>query len=65
MIGCHAEAISDEIVADPGEMADVRWFTKDEVKLALEDRLEGVNIPGSIAIAHHLIKAWAYDTANI
>ena len=65
MIGCHAEAISDEIVADPGEMSDVRWFTKDEVKLALEDKLEGVNIPGPIAIAHHLIRAWAYGTANI
>ena len=65
MIGCHAEAISDEIVADPGEMSDVRWFTKDEVKLALEDKLEGVNIPGPIAIAHHLIRAWGYGTANI
>ena len=65
MIGCHAEAISEEIVVDTGEMADVRWFTKDEVKLALEDKLEGVNIPGPIAIAHHLIKSWAYDTANI
>ena len=65
MIGCHAETITDEIVVDPGEMSDVRWFTKDEVKLALEDRLEGVNIPGPIAIAHHLIKAWAYGTANI
>ena len=61
MIGCHAEAISDEIVADPGEMSDVRWFTKEDVKLALEDRLDGVNIPGPIAIAHHLIKAWAYE----
>jgi NAD+ diphosphatase len=65
MIGCHAEAISDEIVADPGEMSDVRWFTKDEVKLAVEDKLEGVNIPGPIAIAHHLIRAWGYGTANI
>lgn len=65
MVGCHAEAISGEIVADPGEMSDVRWFTRDEVKLALEDKLEGVNIPGPIAIAHHLIKAWAYGTANI
>ncbi|MCZ6538671.1 MAG: NAD(+) diphosphatase [Chloroflexi bacterium] len=65
MIGCHAEAITDEISADPGEMSDVRWFTKDEIKLALEDRLEGVNIPGPIAIAHHLIKAWAYGTANL
>ncbi len=61
MIGCHAEAISEEIVSDPGEMSDVRWFTKEDVKLALEDRLDGVNIPGPIAIAHHLIKAWAYE----
>ena len=65
MIGCHAEAISEEITADPGEMSDVRWFTRDEVKLALEDNLEGVNIPGPIAIAHHLIKSWAYGAANI
>jgi len=61
MIGCHAEAISDEIVSDPGEMSDVRWFTKKDVKLALEDKLDDVNIPGPIAIAHHLIKAWAYE----
>ena len=61
MIGCHAEAISDKIVSDPGEMSDVRWFTKKDVKLALEDKLDDVNIPGPIAIAHHLIKAWAYE----
>ena len=65
MIGCHAEALSENIEADPGEMADVRWFTKDEIKLALENNLEGINIPGPIAIAHHLIKAWAKDTAKI
>tara|TARA_Y100001936_G_scaffold252025_1_gene310135 strand:- start:2796 stop:3770 length:975 start_codon:yes stop_codon:yes gene_type:complete len=65
MIGCHAEALSDDILVDTGEMADVRWFTKEEVKLALEHKLEGVNIPGPIAIAHHLIKAWATGTANI
>jgi NAD+ diphosphatase len=65
MIGCHAEAISDEIVVDEGEMSDVRWFSKDEVLLALEDKLPGVNIPGPIAIAHHLIKSWATGTANI
>ena len=61
MIGCHAEAISDEIVSDPGEMSDVRWFTKEDIKLALKDKLDDVNIPGPIAIAHHLIKAWAYE----
>ena len=61
MIGCHAEAISDKIVSDPGEMSDVRWFTKEDIKLALKDKLDDVNIPGPIAIAHHLIKAWAYE----
>ncbi len=65
MIGCHAEAISGEIVVDEGEMSDVRWFSRDEVLLALEDKLPGVNIPGPIAIAHHLIKSWAMKTANV
>ena len=65
MIGCHAEAISGEIVVDEGEMSDVRWFSRDEVLLALEDKLPGVNIPGPIAIAHHLIKSWAMNTANV
>jgi NAD+ diphosphatase len=65
MIGCHAEAITDQIVVDDGEMSDVRWFTRDEVLLALDGRLEGVTIPGPIAIAHHLIKAWATGESHV
>ncbi|MCH7799973.1 MAG: NAD(+) diphosphatase [Chloroflexi bacterium] len=59
MIGCHAEAASTEISMDDEEMTDVRWFQRDEVLAALEGKSETLVIPGSIAIAHHLIRAWA------
>ena len=44
---------------DPEEMTDVGWFSRDEVSLALEEKNENLLLPGRIAIAHHLIKAWA------
>ncbi len=59
MIGCHADAATTDIHFDPEEMADVQWFTRDEVNLALEERSEVLAIPGPTAIAHHLIRAWA------
>ena len=59
MIGCHADAATTEIAIDAGEMADVRWFTRDEVRSALDGVNENLALPGPIAIAHHLIKAWA------
>ena len=31
MIGCHAEALSREILVDRAELEDARWFNKDEV----------------------------------
>ena len=59
MIGCHADAATTTIVRDEEEMSDVRWFHRDEVLKALEGRNEGLVLPGPIAIAHHIIKAWA------
>ncbi|SVC68291.1 uncharacterized protein METZ01_LOCUS321145, partial [marine metagenome] len=44
------------------EMADVRWFHRDEVLLALSGKSENLAITAPIAIAHHLIKAWASNT---
>ena len=61
MIGCHADAATTDIVMDPGEMADVRWFQREEVLLALEEKSNELMVPGPIAIAYHLIKAWATD----
>ena len=59
MIGCHADAVTTEIVMDDEEMADVRWFPREEVLLALHGKNPDLQVPGPIAIAHHLIKAWA------
>ena len=59
MIGCHAEAATTDIAMDPEEMTDVQWFDRAEVLLALEGKSDVLAVPGPIAIAHHLIKAWA------
>ena len=59
MIGCHADAATTEIAMDEEEMTDVRWFDRAEVLLALEGNNDKLTIPAPIAIAHHLIKAWA------
>ncbi|KLK94375.1 NUDIX hydrolase [Microvirga vignae] len=58
MIGCHAEAISEEINFDREELEDARWFTKDEVKQMLEGAHEHFAAPSPIAIANHLIREW-------
>jgi NAD+ diphosphatase len=60
MIGCHAEAATTDIHIDDEEMTDVRWFGRNEVLLALEGRSRDLAVPQPMAIAHHLIKTWAY-----
>jgi NAD+ diphosphatase len=59
MIGCHAQALTTEIHKDDEEMTDVRWFSRDEVLSALRGEHPDLRVPAPIAIAHHLIKAWA------
>jgi len=63
MIGCHADAATTQIVIDKEEMVDVRWFPRDEVLMALAGDSGTLVVPGPIAIAHHLIKAWATHDA--
>ena len=60
MIGCHAEAATTEIRMDYEEMTDVRWFDREQVAAALEGRSRELAVPQPLAIAHHLVKAWAY-----
>jgi NAD+ diphosphatase len=59
MIGCHAEALTTTIHHDTEEMADVRWFDREQVLSALREEDPDLKVPGRIAIAHHIIKAWA------
>lgn len=64
MIGSHCEAITTDVDMDEFEMTDVRWWSRDEVLLALDEKNEDLRVPGPIAIAHHLIKAWATGAAG-
>ena len=59
MIGCHGKAATTDIHIDAEEMTDVRWFSRDEVRAALQHENPSLQVPDAIAIAHHLIRAWA------
>ena len=59
MIGCHAEALTDDITVDPAELEGARWFDREEVALMLlRQHPDGLGTPPPVAIAHHLIRAW-------
>ena len=64
MIGCHGKATSTQIHIDSAEMADVRWFPRDKVRAAMAAGGAELKVPGPIAIAHHLIKAWVNAEVN-
>ena len=65
MIGCHAIATTTDIVVNQSEMANVSWFSKKEIVSALNQEHPNLSVPGEIAIAHHLIKSWAYGELEI
>lgn len=59
MIGCHGEALNDDISMDDDELEDCRWFTQAEVRAMLRGETDNLFVPPPGAIASHLIKAWA------
>ncbi|OYX13877.1 MAG: NADH pyrophosphatase [Rhizobiales bacterium 32-66-8] len=59
MIGCIAEAASDQIVVDTKELEGARWFDREETALMLtRTHPDGLFTPPHNAIAHHLIRAF-------
>jgi NAD+ diphosphatase len=59
MIGCHAQALSEEIAVDHAELEDARWFSRAEVEsMLLRRHADGLTVPPPVAIAHHIIRAW-------
>jgi len=61
MIGCHAEATSTIIHRDETELEDARWFSREEVRQMLAGtHPEELAVPVKMAIASHLIRAWAF-----
>ena len=58
MIGCHGTALSRDIQIDAEEMVDVSWFDRADILAAFDDKHAKLKLPGPLAIAHHLLKAW-------
>lgn len=60
MIGCFAKAESREIKVDENELAEARWIERGMARELIQgQRIDGMLVPPPIAIAHHLIKAFA------
>jgi NAD+ diphosphatase len=60
MIGCFGEALNEDIVRDTIELEDCRWFSREDVKAMIaETHPEAITVPPRMAIASHLIHAWA------
>ena len=71
MIGCLAEAVSEEITIDPEELGEARWFERAEVCAMVErsrsdDAIPGVpTLPPPLAIGHQIARRWAFGVDNV
>lgn len=64
MIGCIAEAVSTTITLDDAELEDARWVSRQDTRAMLDGRHpKGLRCPPPMAIAHHLMRAWARGEA--
>jgi NAD+ diphosphatase len=71
MIGCLAEALTEEITIDPEEIAEARWFDREEVREMVErsrsdDPIPGLpTLPPPLAIGHQIARRWAFGLDSI
>ena len=71
MMGLLAEATSEEVRIDPEELAEARWFERDEVRAMVErsrtdDPIPNVaTLPPPLAIGHQLARRWAFGIDSI
>jgi NAD+ diphosphatase len=71
MMGLLAEAVSEEITIDPEEIAEARWFEREEVRAMVERSRSDDPIPGQatlpppLAIGHQLARRWAFGVDSI
>ena len=55
MLGFYAEGLTEEITIDPEEIADARWFSRDDMR---RHRDLGFQLPRADSIARRLIEDW-------
>jgi NAD+ diphosphatase len=61
MIGCFAKAESRDAKVDENELAEVRWLERKTARAIIAGvPADGIRLPPPVAIAHHLIKTWAF-----
>ena len=71
MMGFIAEALSEEITVDPEELAEARWFERQEIRHMVERAAAGdpppdeVSLPGPVAIAHQICRRWAFGLDGV
>ena len=63
MIGLIAEVEDMDATPDQTELSEVRWFTRQEAQALIRGEISGTFCPPAMAIAHNLIKAWAFENA--
>jgi NAD+ diphosphatase len=63
MIGLIAEVEDGEAVADHVELDEVKWLTRSQAQAMISGDLADAKAPGALAIAHQLIRAWAFEGA--
>ncbi|MEV7011825.1 NAD(+) diphosphatase [Streptosporangium sp. NPDC051022] len=56
MLGFFARAVSTEFVLDREEIAEARWFSRAELRAALDSG--EVRLPSEVSIARRLIETW-------
>jgi NAD+ diphosphatase len=71
MSGFLCEALTEEITVDPEELAEARWFSRDEIRAMVARAATGpddptqLSLPGPVAIAHHFCRRWSNGIDNI
>jgi NAD+ diphosphatase len=71
MLGFLAEALTEEITVDPEEIAEARWFSREEVREMVARAATGpddptkVSLPAPIAIAHHICRRWSSGADSV
>jgi NAD+ diphosphatase len=61
MIGCFADADTEDIRVDGSEILTARWFDKETVRRLIAGESNAVSLPRREAIAYHLIRTWAEE----
>lgn len=59
MVGIILEAQTTEVSVEQDELEAARWITRDEARQVLAGTHPDIYAPPPMAVAHHILKAWA------